>query len=256
MKKIGIILTFIVLFLTACAPTHSSVTSSQNETSSFFNQSDQATTQISKLFELADNTTSCDKMITQSLSLKEAFTVPGFGIYFSSRSHSGYHISIDQVNEQQKIECLRIKENGDYYAIFHPKEGGRVYSFFLKQDNYLLSHSIYMLKTLDRKQFDQLKIGDPFAKILSIDPAIKKCYDQGFVCNCMDILGKTCTVHMIEDDIVLISYRAKEEGNTDPNQIVIDEIQWFEEGKLFVDAPNYLIHGVYDYSILPQDYIH
>lgn len=237
-KKLCSLLLVILLLFAACTPEKPDASLS----------SDEAT-----LFSMADNRKSCETLIQDTPTLETIYKYPSFGAYFSARAHSGRIYTIADVNAIQKIECLRRKDNGDYYAVFQPKEGGRVYTFFAKQDAYLMSHSIYLLEPLDRNAFEKLQAGDTFADVLPLDPAIRKCRESGIWCNVIGLHG-FYSVHLFEDTVALISY---EETSDDvpPEQMVIREVKWFENRELFIDAPENLIHGAYDYSILPQDYV-
>ncbi len=266
MKRILIIYFFIIVLLTGCVETDGKIqtsgsTGSSSQTqelssnpSGFPISSSPEQTDYS-LFSNVDNTTDCDKIIKERKSIKDIFTFPGFGIYFSARAHSGYLETIDTVNQQIPIECLRQKENGDYYAVFHPKEGGRVYSFFTKQDKYYLSHSLYILEPLNKSDFELLKNGDQFSRVLSIDPAIQACYMYNALCNLFSISDDTlCTVHHFKDEIWMISYQKTGSGDTEEDWR-IEKIERFSDHVIVVNKPGYLIDGSYDYSILTQDYV-
>ena len=254
--KYGCAVILLTIFLTACTNKQQlqSEIISSNYSITQETTFSQETMSQEGLFRLADNSKDCTKMVQESYSPKDIFQNSGIGLYFSARAHSGYHETIDSVNEKLKIECLRYKDNGDYYAVYLPKEGGRVYTFFSKEDNYLLSHSLYQCEPLDMSAFQRLKKGDTFADVLAIDPAIRKCLAQGVLCNLFSTGDYDYTVHMFYDKILLIVYNRNPNAET-PNQITIDRLQWFDNGQINLDKPNSLICGTYDYTILPQDYI-
>ena len=133
--KYGCAVILLTIFLTACTNKQQlqSEIISSNYSITQETTFSQETMSQEGLFRLADNSKDCTKMVQEFYSLKDIFQNSGIGLYFSARAHSGYHETIDSVNEKLKIECLRYKDNGDYYAVYLPKEGGRVYTFFQKR---------------------------------------------------------------------------------------------------------------------------
>ena len=201
-----------------------------------------------------NNTLTCEDLITQTYSINDIYHRSGFGYYFSAKAHSGYFETLQSVNDMCKIECIRDIGDNFYYSVFRIQEGGYVFSFFSKENNNLLSHSIYLIEPLDITKFRNLKKGDAFSEVLIIDPAISKCFEKGFLCNEFVIEETTYTVHLFEDRIMLISLKKVGDGDPSAENIVIDTIQEFPNPKLVLDLDDVLENGIYDYSVLSQDY--
>jgi len=208
-----------------------------------------------EILKKSDNTKTADALIKNTYSISEVFGNQHFGLYFSYQGHSGYFETLQSVDEICKIECLRDMGNGKYYAVFKIQEGGRVFSFFQHESNgeVYLSHSIYVAQPLDKTKVKELKKGDSFSTMMEADPSISRCFHEGTLCNCIVPGDTTYTVHLFKDELYLIRWEQENANDENPDNIFIDSIEIFPNRKLRIDQ-NTMSDGVYDYTILPQDY--
>lgn len=111
-----------------------------------------------------------------------------------------------------------------------------VYLYFEKiYSQWVLHHSVYVKKSLEQSDFQDLRLGDTIEDVEKIDPVagvVKKYTTFPW------------TVHLLRDGIIKITYTINDNGI-----YIISEIQRDDNFELNLD------NVVHDYTILPQDYI-
>ena len=160
-------------------------------------------------------------------------------------------------DELFKIELLRQMSRERMYAMYQVEEGGLFYAFFdggdIPTNGGILYNYIYVMKSLETKDFSALQIGDDISLVNDIDPIVtlkKDVYDKkGW--------DFSQTKHLLRDGLLVIDYRKTEDGS-----YIIVNMNYYDDFKFI---PNFEDFGfddmnlehmsvVYDYSILESDY--
>jgi len=230
---------------------------SSTANSSFHEESDSRQLYVDPLLSGANNDMSADQLISREYSIADI----SFSAYFDRSQFSGNIMPIAMINEQMKIECLRKQGAERYYAVWKIEEGGRFYGFF--DGNGYYDFGYYYNSALSKKAFNRLRLGDSFLQVVQIDPVLKivsESLDQ-FINNAnvyydqLNYKYLLSTVHMLPDELWLITYDDSEVVTTDSfdkqmKQIKISKIEKFKNGVL--TPSDY--HRQFDYNILSKDY--
>lgn len=177
---------------------------------------------------------SMEQLITKRYSEKE-FYEKGV-LYRSYQPLVSFHFYLYSISDLFPVECIRQTSDDSIYCIYKTKENGLIYLFFVKRWNeWYMNHAIYSKKSLTLSDFQNIKIGDNRKAIEQIDPIVStdSQYSQ-----------YQFTLHLLKDGVVKIEYELKD------GQMLVSNIQRKSDFKLTMDDITY------DYSILPQDYIH
>ena len=167
-------------------------------------------------------------MITQKIDWENERDFRSFATRIS-RPIYGYIPTIDMIDSEYPIECLRDMGNGRRYAVYFLKGGGRFFFFFYNGSYY---HSAYVSKAKYKKDFGDIVIGDSFEKVVAVDRDARvweyewSSGEYGY------------SAHLLKDGVLFYQYQ---DG-------IITDIDYsadfsFDSGE-----------WEYDYSILPQDY--
>jgi len=249
------------------------------ETSHYYHESESEYLAIEKsILDRADNIVPADQLITKSYSFADF--AHKYGAYFNARRFSGNVHSVLDIDEQYPIECMRDMGNGNYYAVYNIKEGGRWFLFFPNDAGKLYSYSVYVETPLDKTKFMKLRKGDNLPKVLEIDTPLSWLWNERKADSEFNSIGVLeddsvmCTYHLFKDSIWLITYKIdpallsikspEELPNDYLNKITITNIEKFSDQKLIVNLPVFSerngekipasVNGTYDFTILPQDY--
>ena len=162
-----------------------------------------------------------------------------------------------------------------YYLVYQLNHGGRLFLF--SRDGFGYGFPVYMEKTLAKKDFASLAVGDDMEKVEKIDPASKKMREafetslgkkepMAFIrdCETLDVYYPFTSVHLLTDGLLLIEYDVV--GEATERHYVVRDILWNEEFLMPDFAPIYMADyyaetGIkveakrYPMKILEQDYI-
>ncbi len=160
------------------------------------------------------------------------------------------------------VSFLRQKENGSFYTVAKLKDGGYAYFFFERPKNYETSEYItddktevyfygcvYMEETLQKSDFDNLKVGDTIEQAIAIDNAasmldVWRGWNEEIS---GERFGDHESIHLLRDGLISIHY------GYEKDTYVIKEIKY---------SPQFIYNSFRfedylcpkDFSILPQDY--
>lgn len=148
------------------------------------------------------------------------------------------------VEELFPAECVRQISETMVCNIYKTQENGLVYLFFQKEyDSWVLHHSVYVKKGLSLSDFSSIKTGDSLESVGKIDPvalSVQKNSEYPLF-----------TIHLLKDGIVKIDYEKNNDGF-----FVVSGVQKSKDFKLTGKEIGLSdIDVVYDFTILPQDYI-
>ena len=176
-----------------------------------------------------------------------------------------YTDPLEDLFERFPVTFLRKTGKGQYYTVNKVYDGGYAYIYFDRPKNYetgeyldedetnvIVTGCVYAEKSLKKSDFDSVKIGDSFAKVIAVDHAAtmtKTLWDYT-----KNIGGNNraypMTKHLLTDGLLVYEYKYTE------NDIVVSGITYFEDFN-FV-SPILKSLGETDYvkyyGILPQDY--
>ncbi|MDR2525426.1 MAG: hypothetical protein LBC83_04435 [Oscillospiraceae bacterium] len=188
----------------------------------------------SNILSIEDNQVDCESTITKTISLqdfREQYFFRDFSPSFS------FQQTIEQINADFPIECLRKKKENQRYVVYEAKESGRVFVFF--RDQVVKSHCVYVLNTKKYRDFKSIKTGSLFDDVLKIDKAAE------IWSSVNDDIGMDGfrSLHLLTDGLLAIRYKQDTKRNA-----IVDEIQLFTDFRMEANGTTY------DYSILPQDY--
>lgn len=148
------------------------------------------------------------------------------------------------VEELFPAECVRKISETMVCNIYKTQENGLVYLFFQKEyESWVLHHSVYVKKGLSLSDFSSIKTGDSLESVGKIDPvalSVQKYSEYTLF-----------TLHLLKDGIVKIDYEKNNDG-----VFVVSNAQKSKDFKLTGKEIGLNdIDIVYDFTILPQDYI-
>ena len=153
-----------------------------------------------------------------------------------------FQIAVRRADEMFQIELLRQTSKEYMYAVYKTEEGGLFYAFFIGEDvaqGGMLQNYIYAVKSLERKDFSSLQIGDDISLVERIDPAVtpqKKWLDTQTFNDTPQIK------HLLRDGLLLIDYKRSEDS------YVVTDMKYYEDFKFEKDLV------VFDCSVLESDY--
>lgn len=185
------------------------------------------------------------QVITTTYSEKEAFE-KGLVYYLVDRlAYASYFaLPLSNLEVDFPVECLRRTSDKKAYVLYRTDDGGLVYCFLEdgasgNEGRWIITHSIYVKKSLDKSDFDAVKAGDSIHLISQIDPTVdlylarwNQHYSQ---------IPDFSTAHMLQDGIMVVNYEKKE------GEYKVKSIEYFSN---FIVAHNDV---TYDCSILLQD---
>lgn len=182
-----------------------------------------------QILQSADNDTECHKLITREIDWENEREFRNFAyrLYIPMTSYSP---QIDWIDSLYPIECLRDMGDGRSYAVYSMKGGGRCFFFFLEGGDF--GNFTYISKTKQKKDFDDIGVGDSFEKVVATDPDARIWEDCSF----------DYSAHLLKDGILVYEY---EDG-------VIEQVHYSKDFIYRVDYNSETVE--YDYSILAQDY--
>ena len=148
------------------------------------------------------------------------------------------------VEEVFPAECVRKMSETTVYNIYKTQENGLVYLFFQKEfDSWLLHHSVYVKKALLLSDFQSITVGNTLEEVGRVDPVALSVQEHSPY--------RLVTIHLLKDGVIKIDYEKNSDGI-----FVISKLQKSKDFKLsskdFGTNDNDVI---YNYTILPQDYI-
>lgn len=148
------------------------------------------------------------------------------------------------VEESFPAECIRKTSETTAYNIYKTEENGLVYLFFQNEyEAWVLHHSVYVKKKLLLSDFASIKTGDSLESVGKIDPAALSVQKYSAY--------PLFTIHLLKDGVVKIDYEKNNDG-----VFVVSDLQKSKDFKLTgKEIGSQDIDIVYDYTILPQDYI-
>lgn len=149
--------------------------------------------------------------------------------------------SLRSMNDADKIQCLRKINDSRYYCIYKTDNGGLFYCFF---NNCALYNAVFSLKALRFSNFNSIKVGSSLEAVDAIDPIVSEILKASSSQNAL----MKFTKHLLKDGLLIISYR-QENG-----KYVVSKKEFYPDFKITDTIENRQF--TYDYSILPQDYIH
>lgn len=243
MKKV-ILTTFllcIVLSFLSCSKMNDN--SSQESNEDRFSDGESMSTEEKQMIENMNSQTEAalnketddnyKNKITASYSEKDFF---GSVLYQFYSPLASFHYYLYSVEDLFPAECIRRTSDNTLYSMYRTTEGGLVYLYFEKiYSQWVLHHSVYVKKSLEQSDFQDLRLGDTIEDVEKIDPVagvVKKYTTFPW------------TVHLLRDGIIKITYTINDNGI-----YIISEIQRDDNFELNLD------NVVHDYTILPQDYI-
>lgn len=157
-----------------------------------------------------------------------------------------FHHYLYTVEELFPAECVRKISETMVCNIYKTHENGIVYLFFQKEyEAWVLHHSVYVKKGLSLSDFSLIKTGDSLESVGKIDPAaisVQKYSEYPLF-----------TIHLLKDGIVKIGYEKNNDG-----VFVVSNVQKSKDFKLTgkeIGFDGIDSDIVYDFTILPQDYI-
>ena len=205
--------------------------------------------------------TPCEELITQQVEIKDLSFYLG---YFSNLQYGGFHVSLDLLQRELPLECVREADNK--YAVFEVAEGGRVYFFFVGS---YVNHSVWVKEPLECNNFKKLKAGDTMADVAKIDSTVamdggESQYNVHWVMmdGTSEETAKMLTplsFHLLEDRLVVVEYEAvnSDEQNIDEltrDRIVVKKVECYKDFVYEIDS-NTMDKGKFDFSIYKQDMV-
>jgi hypothetical protein len=158
----------------------------------------------------------------------------------------GFQISLCMVQDEYgyTVECLRRISDTSAYCIFKTDEGGLVYCFFRKEySSWDLHNASYVKNALTKDAFAGIGVGSSFRDVSSVDNLVDvyEAYATKWQ------MKEFCSVHLLKDCLVVIDFSSSD------SQYFVKGIRYFNDFKFVLDELNGI---VYDYTILPEDYLH
>lgn len=183
-----------------------------------------------------NNTADYSSLIKSNMQNTEKFFKDYFFYRFVGQNNRPI---IDQINAEYPIECLR-RVRDQTYSIY--KEGGGL--IFVFYDNGCEeSHCVYMKKKLSSDDFRNVKSETPLSVVEGIDPAAAIWANHAISLNSKQFSSD----HLLTDGLLRFTYTCQKSGQ-------------FQVSKRYFSrnfrCPENMAVINYNYSILPQDYIH
>ena len=204
---IGIILMlFTVSLLFGCREGETSSMGHNNN--SFSEESSVNGTEESNLPVEVDKQTDYKQLITRRYSLEE-LGAKSWLVQFGT----SYVLTMESVNENFPIECLRQMEDGRYYAVYMLEDGGLFYVFFYHDGfMYTYSHSIYWVPTVNPVGYSRLKGYLDLDTVKKYDEAIALLPEKNLL-NCLAPgPNEMQTLHYTKDGLISIDYVDEGDG--------------------------------------------
>ena len=154
-------------------------------------------------------------------------------------------------NERHPIELLRKIDDHRMYGIQKMQQGGLLYTFY---DNYGMTHTAWMSKTLSYSDFADIHIGDTDKKVAALEPVTEEWAGRAMATDSLHPVYDGFTQELLlTDGFLEIHYNMEEKPNYAVGDWIITEMIFHPDFKLELDYGMPQL-TVYDYSILPGDY--
>lgn len=198
--------------------------------------------------DLVDNQTPYQKKITKKYP--EQNFVNQFLLYTRTMMTTSYAVFFGGLIQDYPAECIR-KTDSTLYCMYETEEGGLFYVFFNEAweqpGNPSFRHAVYVKKRLEKKDFNGIQKGMKIQEVEKIDP-VTSSYLAYVSRPDLQPFTSFTSAHLLTDGILVIQYHRNQE-----NKWVIDEWWYNKSYKWYTN--DVVGDVVFDYTILPQDYI-
>lgn len=194
---------------------------------------------IQSVMSISDSSTDYNRLIKKEVSVND------YANDFLFHEYSpmlGYNPVIVTINDKYPVECLR-KIGNHTYSIYKGDDGSIIFTFYM--DNGFEAHCIYMKKKLSTENFKNIRIGSHLTDVENIDSAATiratRCISEK--------VNIFFSFHLLTDGILKFTYTRQSDGS----YLVSDK--YYNKDFKYSAGPKANPTN-FDFTILPQDYIH
>ena len=201
----------------------------------------------------ADNEGDYDSKITRIYTIPELKTG-----YWNVQLFTSFFQTLDSINEQFPIECLRRMDDGRYYAMYKMEGGGLFYIFFTADQVYThnvcwvpgMASSVYSSIKGEMDYFDAKEYDEVLALFTS-DPTLPKA--EGNALSVIATIDALQTLHYTKDGLVSILYQTEDWVHYQTDGPVLHKDYALDYALTYVyDGVEYDAYTL-DYSVLEKD---
>jgi len=146
------------------------------------------------------------------------------GLYILDVEDVNKKRTLENYNEKAPILCIRRIYNDLLYTV-HCIRGIYVYGFFEYDEQikkWISTGEIYEANTLlEKKDFDEIKIGSSFMDVLKIDSSQEVAFYFKRVCN-----EEFKSHHILNDGFLTITYEGKVDNTTQRQDLRVKSMKW------------------------------
>lgn len=157
------------------------------------------------------------------------------------------NVCLSDIAAGMGIDTLRETEGGALYSVHPVKQGGRLFIFYVKEENNRLMQWFYVNKSLSYKDFEKIQDGVSIDDVKKVDPATQIFENIYFANEDWKRDGCAMSWHYLSDGILELGYKIEN------NKLILFFQQFssdFEVHRYNADKS-----PIYDGHILPIDRI-
>ena len=191
-----------------------------------------------------------EDVLHETISMQTVFVVYPYYFWNPHQSSTITPRSWDQWDKGAKIELLRKMDDDRMYGIHRTEEGGLLYMFYY---NNALNNTMYLTKSLEMRDFDDVQVGDNIAEVLALEPATSRLQGLAEITSSRHpVLDGFDQYLLLRDGLLHIHYNMDTRYG-DWGEWLITSMELHPDFRIEKDY-GFETPWVYDFTIRPEDY--